>query len=616
MNNSKKKLVKAVNRTEQALRHPPGSARFFPVIVLVWCLLPVDFLPAQAVETLAPRLPALPETTVREGEVEGARDRVDEDYDDTVSLTSEEDVPLLPELQGVVLFADDQGVEPAGIPGVTGFEARGLEVPAQEKLRGSLQPFIGEPFSTGDLREINRAIILHYRDVGRPVVDVITPAQDLTAGVLQLVVIEGRLGKLDVRNAQYFRPEQFTDKIRTAPGELLLQDDLLADLDWINTNPFRRVDLIYTPGDEFGITDLILDVNDERPFQVFTGIENSGTESTGEELLLAGFNWGNVFGWEHIFSYQASATTDFESLISNSFIYQAPLPWRHTLTVLGLHVHTETDDHLSDLPLNTGGESRQLSLRYEVPMPQIRELRHRLNFGFDFKQTNNNLAFGGLEIFDVTTEIYQFVFGYEAELKDRWGATSINAAVTWSPGGFSSDNETEVFQQSRAFAEADYLYAEVELERLTKLPADFTLVTRLGGQLADTNLLPSEQLGLGGSTTVRGYDPFAVRGDEGIAGSVELRTPAFAVLEHLNIAKLRDSLQFLAFYDFGVARSVERLPDEPESITLQSIGLGLRYQLLSNLMARLDYGWQLEELPFAGEDDDDGRLDFSVLLSF
>jgi hemolysin activation/secretion protein len=134
--------------------------------------------------------------------------------------------------------------------------------------------------------------------------------------------------------------------------------------------------------------------------------------------------------------------------------------------------------------------------------------------------------------------------------------------------------------------------------------------------VASTNLLPSEQLGLGGYSSVRGYDPFAVRGDEGLMGSVELRTPGVPLLENLNISGLRDSLQLLAFYDFGVVRSVERLPDEPESISLQSIGLGLRYQLLTNLIARLDYGWQLQELPFAEEDDSDGRLDFSLLLSF
>jgi hemolysin activation/secretion protein len=569
--------------------------------------LPGGVTYAQDVLRVAPKTPE--NTVPKPGEEAGAQTA---EADDIPQLVGE-DIPLLDSLKGVVLVPGEKDVLVTGLSGVSGLDIRNVDVPKPEGLRKRLEEFFGKPFSTVGLQNLTREIVLHYREEGRPVVDVVVPQQDITPGVVQLVIIEGRLGEVRTRNNRWFSDKSLIAKIRTEPGELLRQAPLLADLDWINSNPFRRVDLVYTPGGEVGRTDIVLDVKERFPVRVFGGIENTGTESTGEELLLAGFNWGNAFWLDHIFSYQFSSTTDLESLRGHSFVYDAPLPWRHTLHLLGLYVETEVNSELEALALNTGGESIQGSAGYEVPLPRLGKFKHAAILGFDFKQTNNNLEFGGIRVFDVTTDILQFSLRYNAELRDKYGTTTVSAAGVYSPGELTGNNSDETFQQARAGAEAEYYYGTLKLERVNTLPWDFSLYVSARGQLASGNLLASEQVGLGGFSSVRGYDNFTVRGDEGAVVNVELRSPSFPILGLLN-EQINDRLQLLAFYDYGIVRNKERLPQELDDISLASVGVGLRYQLGTYLSVRLDYGWKLEDIEFLEEDD--GRLDFSVIASF
>jgi hemolysin activation/secretion protein len=177
-----------------------------------------------------------------------------------------------------------------------------------------------------------------------------------------------------------------------------------------------------------------------------------------------------------------------------------------------------------------------------------------------------------------------------------------------------SDNDDEAFQTTRAFAEADYHYGRLNLRRVQNLPLSFSLVLSASGQLASGNLLRSEQLSLGGSTSLRGYEESAANGDQGWVASIELRSPPLPLLGLFGNESFKDDLVLLAFLDAGSVSSVERLPNEPSSLDLASVGVGLRYRFNTQLSVRFDYGWQIgDEAGFSG---DDSRAHISVLLSY
>ena len=109
------------------------------------------------------------------------------------------------------------------------------------------------------------------------------------------------------------------------------------------------------------------------------------------------------------------------------------------------------------------------------------------------------------------------------------------------------------------------------------------------------NLLSSEQLGLGGAESLRGYEDHEANGDDGFILVNELHARAGSVASHLGFATANDQLDPLLFWDYGMARSKKLLPGEAPHIEMSSVGVGLRYNISACFNLRADYGWQLKD---------------------
>ena len=113
-------------------------------------------------------------------------------------------------------------------------------------------------------------------------------------------------------------------------------------------------------------------------------------------------------------------------------------------------------------------------------------------------------------------------------------------------------------------------YVQVNVTRVERLPDSYTLVLTTLSQWASARLVPSNEFGLGGALSVRGYDERIVNGDDGVSGQLELRTPPRHLLD-----QIPDSTQALIFLDAGRAWQHNLLPGETDN-TLSSVGPGLR----------------------------------------
>jgi hemolysin activation/secretion protein len=529
---------------------------------------------------------------------------------------------VVPPLQAIVIVPALDQVKDEGLPGAKGIQVVGPEFLRTPEFEALLTPYLGQPMSFRKIYRLQREVILFCRQKDHPIIDVFYKEQDSTQGVIQMAVLEGQVGRITVHNPgpQYFPDSRFTDAIRVRPDEYVLESRLLEDINWMNRNSyFRDVDVLFKQG-ELGKVDLQLDVTDRVPVRPYVGYENSGNEILGEHRALIGVNLGDVLGLDHQLNYQFTADVDIESFKAHSLSYVAPLPWRHILTVFGSYVDIEAN--LQGF-FNQEGQSYQASMRYAVPLPRFAALDHEVSAGFDYKRTDNNLEFGVISIFNVPTEIAQVVAGYRAYRSDSFGSTSAGIQGYYSPGDLTRHNEDDNFNQTRPGSDANYLYFRILASRGTKLPFGQNWRQRDISQLfswhiagtyqwADSRLLPSEQLGLGGYATVRGYEERAVNGDDGWIINNELRTPAFP-LGRLLGGPRDDTLQFLLFSDYGGARSPEA------DFDLVSVGGGLRFNISTHFQFRFDYGWQLTDKglsSFSTEGKKDSRAHMAALLSF
>jgi hemolysin activation/secretion protein len=498
---------------------------------------------------------------------------------------------LVGNLKGIYLVARPKEVRADGVTTKSVIEANDVALARQPDFAKVVQPYLGQAVTLKSLAELTRSIVAYYRSHDRPVVNVYVPGQSITSGYVQIVVIESKVEKVDATGAKYFSNDMLRHEVSLRPGDPISGSGLREDLSWINRNPFLQSDILMAPGDAPGTTDLLLRTQDRFPLRVYVGYENSGNKFTGEDRILAGFNYGNLFGVGQQLSYQYTQAPTINDFSAHSATYIIPLPWRHLLTFFGSYAATSADLGSN---FNSSGVNWQVSARYEIPLPATARFTESITGGFDFKRNNDNLLFNVASVSNSNADVDQLVLGYQATLLDDYGSTSASATGFWSPGGISAYDDDTDYQQQRAGSRDNYIYGQLTFNRITRLPYDFSWTLRGEYQVADANLLPSEQLGVGGYETVRGYEEREANGDNGFVVSNEVATPPVSIGDFFHLAKVKDQLQFLAFVDYGGTSLHQVTPADvnPDS-NLLGVGPGLRYTINPYVSVRFDYGFQL-----------------------
>ncbi len=529
-------------------------------------------------------------------------------------------------LQGIVIVPKYEDVVGAGVTGVKGVRVKGPEFLKNRGFERVLERSIGVALTDMELKLIQSRILDFCKSHGHIMVDVITPDERILDGTVQIAVIEAGVEAIAVKHQgrQWFADSIVKRGVHLETNGPVLGDLLDSDLNWLNNNTYQSLGW-----DEFGgsfrevganfsrasnnmwQTDIEFQEKDRFPLRVFAGYDDYGIPVIGEQQVYGGLTWANAFGLDQRANYEYLTDTSFDRLREHVAGYVIPLPGRQQLSFFGTYADVNPDfgKIKSSLAyLTEKGSYYQASVRYTVSLPVIQKYEHQLTFGFDFKRTDTPLLFEGFTSGQSNNvDVGQFNLAYNGSLRDGWGDTAFSLQGFGSPGGalateYANDSAYNQFRQG---SEVRYVYGRVDLHRETILPLslskkggvpeNFTWFLRGAGQYTDARLLPTEQLGLGGYDTVRGYDERIVDGDEGWLMINEIRTPHLALGNLTGRAGTKDWVQGLVFCDYGHA--INRQPSavllENRSETLLSVGCGLRYEVADNLRFRLDYGYQL-----------------------
>jgi hemolysin activation/secretion protein len=572
---------------------PKAGARILACSLLAWGLAAGSRLRGQTYRQVAPR-------AVREAGPTAPAEAAPAPE----APVANPDQVLVPRLNGLRLVASPDAVKrepaaagrPVAIDGLPWLDRRRTEAVARE--------FLGRPLRRKDLSRLAQALVQVCRRSGRPVVDIYAPPQDVSAGVVQLVVLVAKLGQVRVEGERWFAPGLLAREIRLRPGQDIDGPTLFEDVDRLNQNPFRQVDLVYARGRQAGQTDVILRVHDARPERVYAGYDDSGNEATGLGRVFLGVNLGNLWRDDQQLSYQYSRSTDFGRMQAHSASTTLPLPWGHTLELFGDWAEARVQ---SGGIIDLTGTAWEVGARYLIPLPLLgSSVSQSLQIGAECKSSNNNLAFGGTQVFASPASMAEGVLGYSLAADDAGGSTQLSVTGFGSPGGLGGLNHDRDFAVQREGARTEYGYVQLNLTRLERLPGGFSAALAVAGQWSSARLLPSDQFGLGGALSVRGYDERIVNGDDGLSAQAELRTPSRRLLR-----PVAAEVQALVFVDAGRDWERDPLPGETDT-TLASAGPGLRLSAGSHASIKADYGWQLERLPGTRR----GRLHLSAVVSF
>jgi len=525
-----------------------------------------------------------------------------------------------------IIFVDNPSMVQSPAPDRIGISIDGTDLAFLQSsaFPPVVEKYLHQPVSIASLNSMAMDVILFYKKNGRPVVDVSIPEQDITNGVVYVVVTEARLGGVFFEGNRYFNSQVLGQYNTLRYGQHLTERQMLDELRWYNESPFRRVNIEMRPGSNYGETDIVYKVKDRLPWQFYTGIDDTGTRATSLERLSFGAIWGNAFNRDHTLAYQLTASPNFRDTLAHSVVYTIPRPNRDKILMYGSYA--TNNPYIA--PFWHDGYFYETGFLYDKKLrtrylSNDRWYEHRANAGFQFKEITSTVDFGVPELipfFDFPpAQIAQIALGYTARLFDNDGLWSLGANLYVSPGGFSSGNSNDIMRKYRWGAVSDYTYARVRLERFGDIfYRRFKLYLKSEGQAASGNLFTTEQLGMGGANSVRGYDSYQLNVDNALLFTAELQTaPKSLGLSRFFRTQEQDMFQAVAFYDHGLGwnNHVDKLlnPFDYDFASMNSVGVGLRYSLTPYFQVKFDYGWQLNtDVP---NNYGSGRPHLSVVLS-
>jgi len=146
---------------------------------------------------------------------------------------------------------------------------------------------------------------------------------------------------------------------------------------------------------------------------------------------------------------------------------------------------------------------------------------------------------------------------------------------------------------------------------MAALADDWQLRVAGSGQYTHTPIVAAEQIGLAGSTTVRGFNERAVAADVGWVGNIEAYSPELA-----GALGATGSLRGVLFYDFARGYNHAVASGLASKFGVASLGAGLRYSLDKQFSARFDLANVIDAGPAGTESRGDWRAHFNVMYSF
>lgn len=465
------------------------------------------------------------------------------------------------------------------------FRVVGNSVLPNLAIEEAVYPYLGEAKSVEDVEHARENLEKVYRDAGYLTVLVDIPEQKVESGLITLQVTEGKVARTRVVGSHYFSQGRIRDKTpELAEGSVPYFPDVQKQIATVNTTPDRRVTPVLRPGKTPGTVEVDLKVDDQLPLHANVELNNRKSGNTTPWRLSGMVRYDNLWQRDHSLSvsYQTAPENVAEAKVLSA-TYAIPLSAKGD--TLALYAVRSRSNVAAVGELSVLGDGDIYGLRRIVPLPSRENLFHSLSLGVDYKSFKENLVLQGADSLKTPISYVPFTVGYTATLQDQDSQTQANASVNFALRGIG--DTTGAFDNKRFKAQANYVYLKADVTHTRKLFDDFSLIAKLGWQLADMPLISNEQFSAGGAESVRGYLESEALGDDALQGGFEIRSPSMVK----ELPDSIDELRFLAFTEGAMLRVKDTLPQQTSRFLLSSAGVGMRIKAVRHLTASLDVGW-------------------------
>lgn len=403
---------------------------------------------------------------------------------------------------------------------IKGFKFSGNTFITAEQAKEITSSFINRQLTLAQINEAAFAIDDFYKEKGR-IAQSVVPPQQIKDGIVEIKILEGRVGKISIEPAFEEDPPRISSKVvdnfisyHNSKGQLIDLDALERSLSLLNELPGIHVEGALEPGQEDGTSNIMLTVDELSRVSGRADLSNYGSASTGVAQAVASINLNDLAG------IGDGGTIDIigsEGSIFGQARYY--IPGNADGLRVGLGASMLSYNTLANFSsTNSYGTANSFGFYSNYALERTAKSNKTINFSLENRQyynTTDSIEVSHYAINSATLGIQGNRLVGDASL--LWSSNLVVGTVNiMNPSQAQSD-------QLNASISGPYGKLAIYSSFTQPLPLKSTnLVLTFNGQLATTNLNTSEQLYLGGPYGVRAYPVSQGGGSQGAIVSAEI----------------------------------------------------------------------------------------------
>ncbi|MEG4105519.1 ShlB/FhaC/HecB family hemolysin secretion/activation protein [Microcoleus sp. S13_C5] len=484
----------------------------------------------------------------------------------------------------------------------------GSTILSQDEINALVNPLEGRSTTLEQLKQIADKITEIYLNRGYITSRAVLPPQTITAGVVQIQVIEGKLARIEVEGTKRLHPSYIRSRIRLGAGMPLSTASLEDQLRLLRVDPlFDNVEASLRAGDNEGESILIVRVLEANPFQPSFSIDNYSPPSVGSERVGVSLRHRNITG-----NGDELAAAYYRSLGDSDvfdFSYRVPLNAMNGTLQLRAAPNRNSIVQAPFNRFDISGKSHLFEVSYRQPLRRTPIEEFALSAGFTYQTGRTFLGgepfgFGiGPDSNGVSTTS-AIKLGQDYIRRDPQGAWALRSQFTIGTSLFDATHNEGSEPDGQFFSWLG------QVQRVQRLNDKHLLILQSDLQLSANSLLPSQQFVIGGGQSLRGYRQNVRSGDNGFRVSIEDR------ITLQRDASGNPKLQLAPFLDAGTVWNVANNPNKLTNQTfLAGVGLGVIWEPIQRVNLRVDYALPLVRISDKGDNLQDKGIYFNIIYT-
>jgi hemolysin activation/secretion protein len=433
---------------------------------------------------------------------------------------------------------------------------------SQKEINKIIKTYSELNIGTQEIADIQQKLQQLYFDAGYASVRIYIDGNTIADDILTFVIVDGHIEEIIFKRKSGRKYSDFSMALQRfsfypfPKGEPLNIKDLDQGLEQMNRLQTGNAAMEIVPGSKDGYSLIEITNNAKRRFVFSAGADNNGLDSTGMYKGSVSLNADNLLMLNDniYFNYSRNIDGNEDNKISSSYLASISIPiGRYTFSFSSFNSDYETPPGISIGSFKTDGSTKNNNAAAEMVIKRSQTYKLSAGTELALKDTANNAAGQKIEVSSRKLTVASAFLSSTHYISDA----NLYTKLSYNRGLdiFDAVHNTDIKNYPKAQFDCYSLYLQYSdpfVIPLLKLRTSYCAA--LNVQYSPDILYGSEQVSIGGLSSVRGYKDGSVSGDSGGCFRNDLFWQLSDIFKREGYWGFLNKMTFNIFIDYGYAR--------------------------------------------------------------